>query len=74
MKELLMTYHYQGKMDCSTTFSLPAGEMVAVTEILNQNDAVFRNYNVEVYDKSGNHISTARITWQLKKWEKTKVN
>lgn len=74
MKELQMTYHYQGKTDCYSEFALPQGERDQVKEILQLEDSVFRTYTVEVFDSLKNHISTAKITWQLKRWEKTKVN
>ena len=74
MKELQMSYHYQGKADCYSEFSLPQGEKDKIIEILQHEDSVFRTYTVDVFDVSKNNISTAKITWQLKRWEKTRVN
>ena len=73
MKELQMTYHYQGKAHCHADFALPTGEIEKVNEILQKEDSVFRTYTVDVFDISKNHISTAQITWQLKRWEKTNL-
>ena len=74
MKSLNMEYHYQGKKSASATFELD-DEWVSgnVIEPLKSNDAVFVTCEVKVKDEDGNHLSTCKTQWQIKKWEKVRV-
>lgn len=71
MKELQMTYHYQGKQNCRAAFTLPKGEIEEVNELLKTETSVFRTYEVNTYDNTNNHLCTAKVTWQLKEWKAT---
>lgn len=74
MKSLTMEYHYQGKKSASATFELEdAWVNKNVIEPLKSNDAVFVDCEVKVKDVDGNHLSTCKTQWQIKKWEKVRV-
>lgn len=74
MKDLKMTYHYQAKEGVKVEMRV---NEKAVSDLilkpLEKTDAVFFPMIAEVYDFSGNHISTGEINWQLKKWDKVKT-
>ncbi len=74
MKSLHMEYHYQGKKSASATFELE-NEWIhkEVIEPLQLNDAVFVDCEVKVKDADGNHLSTCKTQWQIKKWEKVRL-
>ncbi len=74
MKELQITYHYQAKMAVSASFTLPEQEGNTIREMLTTNDAVLREYTIDVADKDGNQICTAKVLWQIKPWTKTKTS
>jgi acyl-coenzyme A thioesterase PaaI-like protein len=73
LKDIEMAYHYQAKMEVQAKFSLPPTEIEAIKEGLSIADAVFRRYDIEVYDAAKNHICTGKIHWQIKPWNKTKT-
>jgi len=75
MKNISVTYHYQAKMDVITTMKLEKNllQEKILTPLLSD-DAVFFENTVEVYDLMTNHICTAIVQWQVKKWEKVKGN
>jgi acyl-coenzyme A thioesterase PaaI-like protein len=70
MKELKMTYHYQGKMSAKATFTVNNEVIAAIKSELEKSGAVFRTFQIETHDVKGNHLCTAEVMWQLKKWEK----
>lgn len=72
MKELRMTYHYQGRSKAVTNFSIPETEISHIKAELKTNEAVFRTFTVDTHDDQGNHLCTAAITWQLKSWKSVK--
>jgi len=75
MKNISVTYHYQAKMDVITTQKLEKKliEEKILTPLLSTDAVLFEN-TVEVYDLLTNHICTAVVEWQIKKWEKVKTN
>jgi acyl-coenzyme A thioesterase PaaI-like protein len=74
MKSLNMQYHFQGKKSASATFELQNDWIEAhVLEPLKTQDAVFVHCEVFVKDEDGNHLSTCKTQWQIKKWEKVKL-
>ena len=74
MKSLHMEYHYQGKKSATAFFELEeAWVQQMVIEPLKNNDAVFVDCEVKVKDVDGNHLSTCKTQWQIKKWEKVRV-
>jgi len=69
-----MTYHYQAKTSVFVNFKISSE--VIETEILGPlktQDAVFREFSVEVYDSENNHICTGLINWQIKAWKHVKM-
>lgn len=74
MKELSMVYHYQAKEDVVAELHFPSEEFKnKITLPLNSQDAVFVEIVVELFDVKKNHISTGKVNWQIKKWEKVKT-
>ena len=75
MKDLKMTYHYQAKKDVTALSKIEHQEINSkILDPLKNQDSVFYLMIIEVYDTEKNHISTAEINWQLKKWNKVKTN
>ena len=75
MKTISVTYHYQAKMDVITTLKLDKHltEEKIRTPLLSADAVLFEN-TIEVYDLLTNHICTAAVQWQIKKWEKVKTD
>lgn len=74
LKNIGMTYHYQAKKDVSVTFHLSDDffreEIIAPLE---QQEAIFKEFAIEVYDSDRNHICTGLINWQIKSWKHVKT-
>jgi hypothetical protein len=62
-------------MDFITTLKLEKNliEEKVLTPLLSVDAVLFEN-TIEVYDLLTNHICTAVVQWQIKKWEKVKTN
>ena len=74
MKSLEMQYHYQGKKSATASFSMDDDWLSNhVIEPLKSSDAVFVWCEVKVHDEDGNHLSTCKTNWQIKKWDKVKM-
>ncbi|MBL0048418.1 MAG: DUF4442 domain-containing protein [Bacteroidetes bacterium] len=74
MKSLNMEYHYQGKKSATALFVLDdAWIQKHVLEPLKTSDAVFVDCEVQVKDEDGNHLSTCKTQWQIKKWDKVRL-
>jgi len=74
LKQIGMTYHYQAKQAVQAAFSID--DIYFETEIrlpLEREEAIFREFAVEVHDEAGNHICTGLIRWQIKSWKKVKT-
>jgi len=74
LKTIHMTYHYQAKSAVQVTFKI--SKQYIENEILNPlktQDAVFKEFTVEVYDPENNHICTGLINWQIKAWKNVKM-
>ncbi|MBS1646699.1 MAG: DUF4442 domain-containing protein [Bacteroidetes bacterium] len=76
LKNIGMTYHYQAKTDVWTHFNIPSEEIQGILGELQNKDAIFKEFSVQVFDAQKNHICTGLINWQIKSWEhvKTKLN
>jgi len=74
METLSMKYHYQAKQEVVAKFGL-SDEWIGehVKRPLEASDAVFVELSVDLYDRSGNHISTGTTRWQVKKWDKVRT-
>lgn len=74
LKNLEVQYFYQGKMDAYATWRIsPDFIKEAVTEPLKASEAVVLPCEIKIHDKQGNHLSTARVFWQIKPWSKVKT-
>lgn len=71
LKSIHMEYHYQGKTDLRSRFTIPPETLTALRQALQQHDAVFQTFEVNVHDTQNNHICKGQITWQIKPWSKT---
>lgn len=74
LKTIQMTYHFQAKSDVFATFSISPEEISSnILGPLKTQEAVFREFKVDVYDVSKNHICTGLINWQIKAWKHVKA-
>lgn len=74
LKSLQVEYHYQAKMDVVAYCELSRDAENEIRGLLEKDDQILRRIEVRVYDTSGNHICTAKMDWQLKRWEKVRSN
>lgn len=74
MQRLEMDYHYQGKMDGTATYSI-TDEAIRqqILEPLKTQDAVVIVCEVRIHDRAGNHLTTGKVHWQIKDWQKVKT-
>lgn len=74
MRSLTMNYHYQAKEPVVATCVLSRSEVAEhVLGPLGSQAAVDHTNTVELRDRSGNHLATGIITWQVKAWEKVRT-
>lgn len=74
LKNINMTYHYQAKSEVYVEFKL-SQEIIEkeILEPLKQQEAIYKEFPVEVYDSQKNHICTGLINWQIKAWKNVKL-
>lgn len=74
MKEMNIQYFYQAKMDVKAVFELDSNwiQNHVIIPLENQ-DSIVVSPQISIYDTNKNHISTATIHWQIKKWDKVKT-
>jgi acyl-coenzyme A thioesterase PaaI-like protein len=71
LKNIRMDYHYQARQGVFVNFEInPEFLEQEILKPLKQGQAIFQEFQVEVYDKEQNHICTGYIHWQIKNWEK----
>ena len=74
LKSIHVTYHYQAKTAVFAKFELRQQWIEDnITLQIKNNEAVFTELNVEVYDLKNNHICTGLINWQIKSWSNVKT-
>ncbi len=74
MQRIEMDYHYQGKMDATAEFSAPDDWMrTNVYEPLQTQPAIVVVCEVKTYDTAGNHLTTGKVHWQIKAWDKVRT-
>ncbi len=74
MRSLHMEYHYQAKQEALATCVPTVSEIEEkVVRPLQAQDSVEYTSTVMVNDKSGNHLATGTVTWQVKEWEKVRT-
>ncbi len=72
MKEIHVAYFYQGKMNASCSFTLSEEECKEIRKKIEVDDHCDLEVQVQCLDQENNHLSTAKITWQIKPWSKTR--
>jgi acyl-coenzyme A thioesterase PaaI-like protein len=74
MSKMEVQYFYQAKMKLVATATASQHDIqTTILEPLNGADSVFKTMEAKIEDVSGNHIATAMITWQFKRWDKVKT-
>lgn len=74
LKTLEMDYHYQGKMKVSATFEITDEWLEKnIYGPLKDNESTVVICEVKIFDEKQNHISTGKVHWQVKSWEKVKT-
>ncbi|MGJ3234953.1 DUF4442 domain-containing protein [Marivirga sp.] len=74
MQKLEMDYHFQAKMDAFAEFSIDDHWVKnEVERPLETEEAVVIPCEIKLYDKNNNHLSTGKIYWQIKAWDKVKT-
>jgi hypothetical protein len=74
MQRLEMDYHYQGKMDAVAEFTLTDEWLTAhIIQPLISQEAVVIQCTVVVKDIQGNALTTGKVYWQIKDWQKVKT-
>ena len=69
-----MDYHYQGKMDAVATFIISEEWLnKMVYEPLETAEAVVIPCEVKIHDTAGNHLTTGKVFWQIKDWQRVKT-
>ena len=74
MRSLHMAYHYQAKQPAHA-FCMPTEEDIQEKAIvpLRTQDAIDFTSTVQLHDRSGNHLATGTVTWQVKEWSKVRT-
>jgi acyl-coenzyme A thioesterase PaaI-like protein len=74
MQRLEMDYHYQGKMDAVASFEASDEWMQShVYDPLKNTESTVVICEVKIHDTQGNHLTTGRVHWQIKDWQKVKT-
>ena len=71
MKSLHMEYFYQGRTDAGVQFHTAPDwvERDIITPLLSS-DSVLIAVEARAVDAAGNHLSTAKVTWHIKRWDR----
>lgn len=71
LKELTMSYHYQGKTAARAIFKLPPERLQSdILKPLKHSDQVLLPCTTEIYDAQGEHLASGTANWQIKDWGK----
>lgn len=74
MQRLEMDYHYQGKMDAVASFELNETWLSENIYIpLESHESVLVICEIKIHDLKGNHLTTGKVFWQIKEWQKVKT-
>lgn len=74
MKTMEMEYHYQGKMDAIAVFTISENWLETnIYKPLESQESTVVICEVKIHDKEGNHLSTGKVHWQVKSWDKVKT-
>lgn len=74
MKTMEMDYHYQGKMDAIAVFAVSEKWLEEkIYKPLEEAESTVVICEIKIHDKEGNHLSTGKVHWQVKEWDKVKT-
>jgi acyl-coenzyme A thioesterase PaaI-like protein len=74
MQRLEMDYHYQGKTDAYAQFGLTADWFQQnIYAPLSNGPSTVVICEVKIVDKTGNQLTTGKVHWQIKSWDKVKT-
>jgi acyl-coenzyme A thioesterase PaaI-like protein len=74
MQRLEMDYHYQGKTDGYAQFVLsPEWFEENIYQPLTGRESTVVICEVKIYDTKGNQLTTGKVHWQIKSWDKVKT-
>jgi len=74
MQRLEMDYHYQGKMDAVASFAISEEWLNQyIYQPLQSQEAIVVICEIKIVDVKGNHLTTGKIHWQIKDWQKVKT-
>lgn len=74
MQRLEMDYHYQGKMDAQATFTISDVWLEEnIYTPLKTQEAVVIPCEVKIHDSKNNLLTTGKVFWQIKDWQKVKT-
>lgn len=74
MQRMEMDYHYQGKMDAVAQFQADNAWLDHhIYSPLKAQESVVVACEVMIHDRAGNHLTTGKVFWQIKAWEKVKT-
>ena len=74
MQRLEMDYHYQGKMDAVATFKIEDDWVQGnVFNPIKDQGSVLIVCEIKIHDTAGNHLTTGRVSWQIKDWQKVRT-
>lgn len=74
MESLTVDYHFQGKTKAFVDFEITPDflENEVIQKLKNEDKTTVR-CTVKSYDTNQNHLTTAKVNWQIKLWEKVKT-
>ena len=74
MQRLEMDYHYQGKMDALANFEATDSWLSEqIYKPLSVDESVVITCEIKIHDIKGNHLTTGKVFWQIKDWQKVKT-
>ncbi len=74
MQRLEMDYHYQGKTDAFAEFAIDDEWLKQqVFTPLQTNESIVVACEVKINDDANNHLTTGKVFWQIKDWQKVKT-
>lgn len=74
LKTLEMEYHYQGKMDGFGTFEINDQWLEEkIYNPLKENESTVVICEIKIHDTEDNHLTTGKVHWQVKSWDKVKT-
>jgi hypothetical protein len=74
MQRLEMDYHFQGKMDAFASYSVTDEWLEEkVFTPLKTADSVVIACHVDIHDSENNHLTTGKVFWQVKDWQKVRT-